>query len=65
MQAFSKLGSYYAKTPSGGKSLFADAETAVRRAGGKGTDLKFLRAYVAAGDPEAWELDGIVWKSSQ
>jgi len=32
---------------------------------GKGTELVWLRVYVAQGGPEQWELDGIVWQTSQ
>jgi hypothetical protein len=61
-QVFSKLGSYYSKTPAGGKTLFAAGEEMKR---GKGTELQWLRVYVAAGGPEEFELDGIIWKSSK
>lgn len=53
-----RLGTYYARLPDGGRSLFADGESE------KGTQLTSLRVYVAAGDPEAWALDGVVWTSS-
>lgn len=53
-----KLGPFFARLPGGGKALFAPDEKAA-------TTLVGLRAYVAAGGPEQWELDGIVWKSSK
>jgi hypothetical protein len=62
MQVYSKLGSYYAKPESGARNLFAAGEEVKR---GKGTTLEWLRVYVAAGGPEQFELDGIVWKTSK
>ena len=59
---FTKLGSYYAKLPSGSKTLLADGEEVKR---GKGSTLQWLRVYVAEGGPEEWQLDGIVWKTSK
>lgn len=52
-----RLGTYYARTPSGGRTLFSDKEDA------KKTRLKELKAYVMIGEGETWELDGIVWKT--
>jgi len=52
----SRLGTGYSKLPAGGRSLFAEGE------GGR-ADLTGLVVYVAEGDPESWELDGVVWKS--
>ncbi|PSC73341.1 ATPase AAA [Micractinium conductrix] len=49
-----KLGPYYSRLPDGGKCLFAAGES------GKGVQLMGLRAYVAEGRGEEWELDGIV-----
>eukprot|EP00884_Botryococcus_braunii_P005326 jgi/Botrbrau1/14795/Bobra.105_1s0008.2 len=54
-----RLGTYYARRPDGSRSLFADDENI------KGTQLVDLKVWVAEGGPEQWELDGIVWKSSQ
>lgn len=61
-RVFCKLGSYYARRPDGSKTLFADGDETRR---GKGAELQWLRAYVAEGGPEQYELDGIIWKSSQ
>lgn len=58
-QAKCKLGPYYARMPGGGKSLFAADESA------RGTQLSGLRVYVAQGEGEKWELDGIVWRTSR
>jgi hypothetical protein len=56
-QARSRLGTGYARLPSGGgRSLFAEDE------GGR-AELTGLVMYVADGEPESWELDGVVWKS--
>lgn len=55
--AKSRLGSYYERMPDGGRSLFASGESP------KGTELEYLKCYVAQGEGEAWELDGIVWKT--
>lgn len=54
-----KLGTYYERMPGGGRSLFAAGEDP------KKAVLKSLRCYVAKGEGEKWELDGIVWKSSK
>ena len=62
MQVFSKLGSYYAKLDGGGRILFAAGEEVKR---GKGSELVWLRVYVASGGPEQFELDGIIWKTSK
>jgi hypothetical protein len=59
---FSKLGSYYAKMPDSGKSLFATGEEPKR---GKGTRLTWLRAYVSTGAPEQYHLEGIIWETSK
>jgi hypothetical protein len=56
-QVRSRLGTGYSKLPGGGRSLFGEDE------GGR-ADLTDLKVYVADGDPESWELDGVVWKSS-
>ena len=53
-----RLGTYYARRPDGARTLFADGEDA------RATELTSLRVYVAAGNAEAWELDGVVWKTS-
>ena len=55
-EARSRLGTGYARLGGGGRSLFAADE------GGRAV-LTGLVAYVREGDPEAWELDGVVWKS--
>jgi hypothetical protein len=62
LQVFSKLGSYYAKLPAGGKKLFAEGEEVKK---GKGTQLEWLRVYVSEGGYEVHKLDGIVWKTSK
>eukprot|EP01026_Neomeris_dumetosa_P055281 TRINITY_DN5015_c0_g2_i1.p2 TRINITY_DN5015_c0_g2~~TRINITY_DN5015_c0_g2_i1.p2 ORF type:complete len:316 (-),score=40.55 TRINITY_DN5015_c0_g2_i1:517-1431(-) len=54
----SKLGSYYARRPDGGRTLFADGENP------KSTELVDLKIFVAVGDRVKWELDGIVWKTT-
>lgn len=54
-----RLGTYYARLPDGSRSLFAAGESE------KGAQLTSLRVYVAAGDPEAWKLDGVVWNTEQ
>eukprot|EP01025_Chloroclados_australasicus_P002149 TRINITY_DN104985_c0_g1_i1.p4 TRINITY_DN104985_c0_g1~~TRINITY_DN104985_c0_g1_i1.p4 ORF type:complete len:102 (-),score=23.48 TRINITY_DN104985_c0_g1_i1:242-511(-) len=56
-QCKSKLGSYYARRPDGGRTLFAQGENA------KSTELVDLKVFVRSGDPVSWELDGIVWKT--
>ncbi|CAL8463201.1 g2735 [Coccomyxa elongata] len=53
----SRLGSYYARRADGGRTLFAVGEE-------KRAQLVDLKVFVAAGGPEEWQLDGIVWKSS-
>lgn len=55
--AQSRLGSYYEKIPGGGRSLFAAGED------WKAATLRDLKVVVAVGDPEQWNLDGIVWKT--
>lgn len=57
--AQSRLGSYYAKLPDGGRSIFADGED------WKAATLTDLKVLVAEGDAETWELDGIVWNTKQ
>ena len=52
----SLLGTGYSKLPAGGRSLFAEGQ------GGR-AGLTGLVVYVAEGDPESWELDGVVWKN--
>ena len=54
--AQSRLGSYYAKLPGGGRSLFAEGEN------WKKATLVDLKVFVLEGEGEKWELDGIVWK---
>lgn len=56
--AKSRLGSYYAKLPGGGRSLFAEGES------NKGTELTDLKVWVAKGRGEQWKLNGIVWTTS-
>ena len=51
-----RLGTYYAKAPGGGRSLFGPDE-------GLRCILTGLRVFVADGEPEAWKLDGVVWRS--
>ena len=51
-------GTYYERLPDGGRSLFAASE-----AKEKSVKLTELRIYVAVGEGEEWELDGIVWKT--
>ena len=53
--AQSRLGSYYAKLPNGGRSLFAEGEN------WKAAMLVDLKVFVLEGEGEEWELDGIVW----
>lgn len=53
--ASSRLGAFYSKMPDGDRSLFSDKQAVISR----------LRCYVAAGGPEEWNLDGIVWKTSR
>lgn len=54
-----RLGTFYAKLPDGKRSLFAPSENQ------KVTELEELRCYVAQGSGEAWNLDGIIWKTEQ
>lgn len=64
--ARSRLGAYYEERPDGTQHLFTDAEN-VKARGGKlkgDAQLLRLRAFVAEGDGEKWELDGVVWKTS-
>ena len=56
--ARSRLGSYFVRRPDGERTLFAAGE-------GNRAQLKSLRAYVVDGEPEKWELDGIIWKTSK
>ena len=56
--AKSRLGSYYAKLPGGGRHLFSDSEV------GKGTELTDLQVWVAKGRGEEWQLNGIVWSTN-
>lgn len=65
MQALSKLGSYYARMPDGGKTLFAEADLPAKGGRSKETQLTSLRAYVGEGGPEQFKLDGIIWKTSK
>ena len=51
-------GTYYERLPDGGRSLFAASE-----ASKKSVTLTDLRVYVAVGEGEEWELDGVVWKT--
>lgn len=64
-----RLGTYYARLPAaevssgrgaaGGRSLFApEGERDLAR-----TELVSLRVYVASGEAEKWDLDGVVWKT--
>ena len=55
-RAKSRLGTYYARLPDGGRSLFAEGET-----GKEGARLTSLRVWVADGAAEEWALDGVVW----
>ena len=55
--AKSRLGAYFERRADGGRTLFSAAE-------GNKAQLKSLRAWVREGDPEKWELDGILWKTS-
>lgn len=54
-----RLGSYYARMPDGSRSLFGPSDDP------KGTQLRELKCYVAVGEGESWELDGIVWKTKK
>jgi hypothetical protein len=54
--ARSRLGTYYARLPSNGRSLFSADE-------GKVAQLVELVVYAADGEAPQWDLDGIVWKS--
>ena len=55
----SRLGTFYARLPGGGRTLFAEGED------GKGAEVVELRCYVAEGEGEAWALDGIVWRTER
>ena len=52
-----RLGTFYAKMPDGGKSLFAPGEDI------KGTQVESIECWVGVGKGETWELDGIIWKT--
>ncbi|MEW5306462.1 MAG: hypothetical protein WDW36_008925 [Sanguina aurantia] len=54
-----KLGTYYARMPDGGRSLFGANEDPKR------VQLLWLRVFVAEGEGEKWELEGLTWKTSQ
>ena len=58
-EAKSRLGTFYAKMPGGGRSLFGIADDP------KAAQLSSLKCYVAEGAGEAWELDGIVWQTKR
>lgn len=63
-----RLGTYYARLPAaevssgrgapGGRSLFSPTEKDLAK-----TELVSLRVYVASGEAEKWDLDGVVWKT--
>lgn len=55
-----RLGTYYARTPDGGRSLFAPGEDI------KAAEVVELRCYVAEGPGESWALEGldVVWRTS-
>lgn len=57
--SFTAAGSYYAKMPDGGRSLFGADEDSKR------VQLLWLRVFVAEGEGEKWELEGLTWKTSQ
>ena len=61
-RAHSRLGTYYARMPGGGRSLFAPGEE-----GKDGAAVVELRAWVAKGGPEKWMLapSAIVWRSER
>lgn len=52
--AYSRLGTFYEKMPSGEKSLFGNEKSA---------QIDRVLCYVAEGGPEEWELNGIVWST--
>lgn len=58
-RAKSRLGCYYAKLPTGGRSLFSTDEKLNKVA------LKKLLVYVAEGLGDEWQLDGITWKTKR
>lgn len=58
-EARSRLGTFYAKLPDGGRSLFASSEDP------KSATVVSLQCYVAEGAGEAWQLDGIIWKTQK
>jgi len=53
-----RLGTFYSNLPDGSRTLFSLTESP------KSTELTELKVYVAVGQGEAWELDGIIWKTS-
>ncbi|GMH42943.1 hypothetical protein BSKO_10865 [Bryopsis sp. KO-2023] len=55
----SRLGSYYAKLPDGGRTLFSEKDDP------KFCQLKSLKVFVAQGSGDEWQLDGIVWKTKR
>lgn len=57
-EARCRLGTFYARMPDGGRTLFAPGEDP------KIAKVESLKCFVAEGSGEAWELDGIVWKTS-
>jgi len=57
--AVSRLGTYYARLPDGGRSLFAPGEDA------RGAEVVNVQCWVAEGAGEAWKLDGIVWSTER
>ncbi|CAD7701464.1 unnamed protein product [Ostreobium quekettii] len=54
-----RLGTYYARTPDGGRTLFSGSEASEKEA-----VLTDLKVFVAEGEGEEWELDGITWKTN-
>ena len=71
-----RLGTYYAKIPSSSSSSGSGSEQPQQRAapGGRSlfsprekdpmkTELVSLKVFVARGAAEAWDLDGVVWKT--
>lgn len=58
-----RLGSYYAKPQGGGRTLFSEAESTGKR-GNYAAQLTDLKVYVAVGEGEKWDLDGILWKTN-
>lgn len=53
-----RLGTFYSNLPNGCRSLFSSTDSP------KSTELTDLKVYVAVGQGEAWDLDGIIWKTS-